>query len=84
MARNQNGPAWNQEAIMAAGFAFAGMVLLQSKLFPPVAGLHQPFVGKLAVWWPVLLIAGGLALWLSRAFERRSRKNPKSSTRVRG
>ena len=51
---------------MAAGLAFAGMALLQSKLFTIVSRVNQPFLGKLAIWWPLLLIAGGLVLWLAK------------------
>jgi hypothetical protein len=74
MASGNQGPFWNQDTIMAAGLAFAGMAILQSKLFPVAAGLNEPLLSKLIVWWPVLLIIGGLALWLWQAIEKRSRK----------
>ena len=34
MASNRQSPLWNQDAIMAAGLAFAGMAVLQSTLLP--------------------------------------------------
>ena len=34
MASNRQSPLWNQDAIMAAGLAFAGMAVLQSTLVP--------------------------------------------------
>jgi hypothetical protein len=74
MASGNQGPFWNQDTIMAAGLAFAGMAVLQSKLFPVIAGLNEPLLSKLIVWWPVLLIIGGLVLWLWKAIEKRSRK----------
>ena len=73
MASSNQGPFWNQDAVMAAGLAFAGMALLQSKLFPVVAKLDEPILSKLVVWWPLLLIAVGLAMWLKRSFENRQR-----------
>ena len=58
-------PFWNQEAVMAAGLAFAGMAMLQSKLFTIVSRLNEPFMAKLAIWWPLLLIVIGLTKVLS-------------------
>ncbi len=75
-------PFWNQEAVMAAGLAFAGMAMLQSKLFTIVSKLNQPFLAKLAIWWPLLLIVGGLVLWLAgtKTAGRSSLKQDKSGS----
>ncbi len=73
-------PFWNQEAVMAAGLAFAGMAMLQSKLFTIVSRLNEPFMAKLAIWWPLLLIVGGLAIWFKKISERRSQRTSKSAS----
>jgi hypothetical protein len=73
-------PFWNQEAVMAAGLAFAGMAMLQSKLFTIVSKLNEPFLAKLAIWWPLLLIVGGLAVWFKKISERRSQRTSKSAS----
>ncbi len=73
-------PFWNQEAVMAAGLAFAGMAMLQSKLFTIVSRLNEPFMAKLAIWWPLLLIVGGLAIWFKKISERRSQKTSNSAS----
>jgi hypothetical protein len=75
MASGNQGPFWNQDTIMAAGLAFAGVAVLQGKLFPVVARLNEPLLSKLIVWWPTLLIVGGLALWLSKAFGKQAHRN---------
>jgi len=83
MERNPHSPLWNQDAIMAAGLAFAGLAVLESKLFPALAGprtlqvtsLH--FLSwKVLEWWPVLLIVSGVALWVEKARDSRRRKVP--------
>jgi len=76
---SKNGPFSNQDAVVAVGLAFAGMAVLQSKLFPAIAGVSvSPWLGRLLdwkvfEWWPVLLIAGGLWLWWKDRFEKRRR-----------
>jgi len=76
---SKNGPFSNQDAVVAVGLAFAGMAVLQSKLFPAIAGigdsplLNRLLDGKFFEWWPVLLIAGGLWLWWKDRSEKRRR-----------
>jgi hypothetical protein len=82
MASKQS-PFWNQDAIMAGGLAFAGMAILQSKLFPSVSWtqwplLHRLMETQLIQWWPALLITAGVAFWIGQVFERRSRKSYRS------
>jgi hypothetical protein len=69
MASDRNGPFSSQDAVVAVGLACAGMAVLQSKLFPPFFHLNQAVLGGLLdwtvfEWWPVLLIAGGIWLWI--------------------
>lgn len=76
--RNQN-PFWNQDVIVAASLAFAGMAVLQSKLFPAASWPDWPLLrivveSKLVEWWPLLLIIAGIALWVRKGFERRSHR----------
>jgi hypothetical protein len=76
-------PFWNQDAIVAAGLAFAGMSVLQSKLFAAVSWTERPWLryiteSHLIQWWPLLLIALGIALWIAKARERRVHKGYKS------
>jgi hypothetical protein len=83
MANRNQGPFWNQDAIMAAGLAFAGMAVLQSKLFPAASWTEWPWLrdilnSRLAEWWPLLLIVAGIALWVGRLFERHSQKGVES------
>jgi len=80
MANRNQGPFWNQDSIMAAGLAFAGMAVLQSKLFPAASWLEWPLLkdianSRLAEWWPLLLIVAGLALWAGKSLGRRSHSN---------
>jgi hypothetical protein len=76
---SKNGPFSNQDAVVAVGLAFAGMAVLQSKLFPAIASISDSsllarfFDGKVFEWWPVLLIAGGLWLWRKERSEKRRR-----------
>jgi hypothetical protein len=79
MERNDQSPFWNQDAIMSAGLAFAGMAVLQGKLLPAIASARWFAFGRLLdwrmlEWWPVLLIAGGVVLWLRKARQHRSRR----------
>jgi hypothetical protein len=80
MAHRNHGPLWNQDAVVAVGLAFAGMVLFESKLFPIAFRLNEVWLGRLAEWWPLLLIAAGLGLWLKNSLDKRSQKNMKPTT----
>jgi hypothetical protein len=76
MTGGRNGPFLNQDAIVAVGLAFAGMAVLQSKLFPAISRLHEPLLSellewKVVEWWPVLLIAGGVWLWVKEKRRKR-------------
>lgn len=84
MASNRQSPLWNQDAIMAAGLAFAGMAVLQSTLLPDTRigawrAVCVAFLGRFvnwqvfAWWWPAMLIVAGVALWW-RAANRSRRK----------
>jgi hypothetical protein len=82
-------PFWNQDAIMAAGLAFAGMSVLQSKLFAAVRWTEWPWLrymteSHLLQWWPLLLIALGIALWIAKARERRAHRPYKTVTLMGG
>jgi len=84
MASKQS-PFWNQDAIMAAGLAFAGLAVLQSKLFAAVSWTEWPWLRHLTEppliqWWPLLLIALGIALWITKAYERRAHRPYKTVT----
>src|SRR5262245_41370011 len=64
-----NGPFSSDDAVVAIGLAFAGMETLQSKLLPAFSGFDGTFFSRLLdwtvlEWWPVLLIAGGVWVWL--------------------
>ena len=88
MASKQS-PFWNQDAIMAAGLAFAGMSVLQSKLFAAVSWTERPWFryvteSHLMLWWPLLLIALGVALWIAKAYERRTHKPYQTVTPMGG
>lgn len=76
MTGSKNGPFANEDAVVAVGLAFAGMAILQSKLFPAFAGWHESFLTsvfgwKLLEWWPVLLIIGGVWIWMRDKRRRR-------------
>ena len=90
MASKHPSPFWNRDAIMAAGMAFAGLAVLQSKLLPEDGRLGtlrsasldffvKFFDTRLLHWWPVLLIAGGVAIWIRSAFPRRSTRRGSSA-----
>jgi len=86
---SKQSPFWNQDAIMAAGLAFAGMAVLQSKLFPAASWaewpwLERPLESHLVAWWPVLLIAAGMALWIAKIRAKHSRGDVKSVALVGG
>lgn len=88
MASKQS-PFWNQDAIMAAGLAFAGMAVLQSKLFPAASWAQWPLLERLleshlVAWWPVLLIAAGAGLWIAKIRAKHSHGNVKSVALVGG
>jgi hypothetical protein len=87
MARNHLGSFWNQDTVTAAGLAFAGMIMLQSKLFPALWTVTERSVArllewKLVEWWPLLLIAAGVVLWLKHIHENRSRKTEECVTQL--
>ena len=89
MAGKNFGPFWNQDTVTAAGLAFAGMTVLQSKLFPTLAaGADHSFTGlldwKMFEWWPVLLILGGVLVGLKHVQESRSRRTSGSVTHMGG
>src|SRR6266487_5018729 len=79
MAVSNHGPFWNQDAVMAAGLTFAGLAVMQSKLFPVLSGLNEPLLSKLIMWWPLLLIVAGELCGLRKNSEKRSRANHKSA-----
>jgi len=92
MSGNRQSPFWNQDAILAGGLAFAGLAVLQSKLLPEffaARGLHLAsltFISRLLewggfVWWPLLLIAGGVVIWLRTAYKAR-RNRTKQDVRI--
>ena len=73
--QNKN-PFWNQDAIMAAALAFAGMAVVQSKLFPVASWTELPWLRSLLdsgmmQWWPLVLIVAGITWWGVKVFERR-------------
>ena len=79
MAAGNQGPFWDQDAVTATALGFAGMAMLQSKLFPALSRINLPWMHKLLEWpffqwWPLLLIVGGIAFWLVQAASRRSRQ----------
>lgn len=89
MAGKNLGPFWNQDTVTAAGLAFAGMIVLQSKLFPALFtdmehSLARLLGWKMVAWWPLLLIAAGVVLWLKHTHENRSRKAERSVTQLGG
>jgi hypothetical protein len=80
MAASNQGPFRDQDAITATALGFAGMTMLQSKLFPAVSRINLPWMHKLLElpllhWWPLLLIASGIAFWLAQAVGRKARKD---------
>jgi len=82
-------PLWNQDAITAAGLAFAGMSVLQSKLFASMSWAEWPWLRSLTEshlfqWWPLLLIALGVVLWIARAWERRAQKSYRTAALMGG
>ncbi|HZR66140.1 MAG TPA: hypothetical protein VFA85_13380 [Terriglobales bacterium] len=89
MARNHQGPLWNQDLVLAIGLAIAGIAILQSKLFPASARIDLPFLNQLLAWkvfewWPVLLIGGGVVLWARQILSNRSKRHAKSVAQVGG
>jgi hypothetical protein len=83
MASDKNGPFSSQDAVVAVGLACAGMAVLQGKLFPALPALHESalaglFDWKLLEWWPLLLIVGGVWVWMKD--KRRKRMQSASRT----
>lgn len=84
MASNHQGPLWNEDLVLAIGLTLAGMAVLQGKLFAAAAKLNLQHLEALLgwrglEWWPVLLIVGGVILWLRRTRANSSRKRMQSS-----
>ena len=85
MATNRQSPLWNQDSIMAAGLAFAGMAVLQSTLLPDTrlgawraaaVQLLGHFINWHVVewWWPAMLIVAGVVVWWRSARQNRRRQ----------
>jgi hypothetical protein len=85
MASNRQSPLWNQDAIMAAALAFAGMAVMQSTLLPETRlGAWRTaclsFLGRFVNWhvialWPLLLILAGVVVWWRSARHNRHRQS---------
>jgi hypothetical protein len=94
MAGNRQSPLWNQDAIMAAGLAFAGMAVLESTLLPDsrlgawrvaCIELLGRFVNwHLVAWWPMLLIVAGVMVWWRSARQNRRRQSVGSEVPMGG
>lgn len=95
MASNRQSPLWNQDAIMAAGLAFAGMAVLQSTLLPDTrfgawraatVELLGRFVNWHVVewWWPAMLIVAGVVVWWRSARQNRRRQSVGSEVPMGG
>ena len=95
MASNRQSPLWNQDAIMAAGLAFAGMAVLQSTLLPntrlgawraAAVELLGRFVNWHVVgwWWPALLIVAGVVIWWRSARQNRRTESVESEVSMGG
>ena len=74
MASNHPSPFWNRDVVVAEGLAFAGMMTFEGKLFAAI-GPRLRFVGrlldsKILEWWPVLLIAAGVVVWVRTVHRR--------------
>ena len=82
MTGSKNGPFANEDAVVAVGLAFAGMAILQGKLFPSFTVVNQSFAGlwnwKVFEWWPLLLIAAGIWIWLRERRRKRLTLNSRS------
>jgi len=89
MASGKQSPLSSQDAVVATGLAFAGMAILQSKLFPSLTQLSTGWLRTLLEfrvleWWPALLILAGIWVWLKDRSEKRNRKNRESISEVGG
>ncbi len=95
MASNRQSPLWNQDAIMAAGLAFAGMAVLQSTLFPDTrlgawrvaaVQLLGQFINwhVFEWWWPAMLIVAGIAIWWRSASQNRRKPSVGSEVSTGG
>ena len=95
MASNRQSPLWNQDAIMAAGLAFAGMAVLQSTLLPDTrlgalrvaaVQLLGRFINWHVVeWWgPAMLIVAGVAVWWHSVRQNRRRQTVGSEVPLGG
>ena len=76
MTGSKHSPFSNQDAVVATGLAFAGMAVLQSKLFPAFSLVDVPGLdllsGRVLEWWPLLLIGAGVWLWVRSNSEKRA------------
>jgi len=95
MASNRQSPLWNQDAIMAAGLAFAGMAVLQSTLLPDTRlgawrAAAMAFLGNFVNWhvvewwWPAMLIVAGVVVWWRSARQNRRRQSVGSEVSMGG
>ena len=94
MASNRQSPLWNQDAIMAAGLAFAGMAVLQSTLVPDsrLGALRAACIELLGrfvnwhvvAWWPAALIVAGIAVWWGSVRQNRRRQSVGSEVPMGG
>lgn len=94
MASNRQSPLWNQDAIMAAGLAFAGMAVLQSTLLRD-SRIGAWWAGCLEVlgrfvnwhvvaWWPAMLIVAGVMVWWRSVRQNRRRQSAGSEVPMGG
>ena len=79
MKSGRQSPFWNQDVVLACGLTLAGMMVLQSKLFAALAFVKAPFLSrvldwKLLEWWPLLLIASGVVLWIRKSRASRPKR----------
>lgn len=87
MASRIHDPFWTEDTLAAAVLAGVGTAAFQSKLDAIATRFDYPALHAFALWWPLLLIIGGLVLLLLHparrsedpaAVKRRSREFPRS------
>lgn len=89
MTRGRQSPFWNQDLVLAIGLAIAGIMMLESKLFATLTLANTPVLNrlldwKLIAWWPVLLIIGGVVLWIAKARSNRARHGAQHPAQLGG